>query len=171
MISPLDSALSGLYNTLIWPAFFIPFFAAGFGLGRTDAQGQFTAFILFASALAAGAMLTNGRMFDAAPQARAGMLLSSGLLVLLPRSLLAVARPLFAAAAGALGGILVGLEGLLANGPWTAYIAGAWVGGLVLVAAGFLPWLLARQAWFHIAARILGSWLVAGAVLLLGLSL
>lgn len=173
LAAELSSAAEGARYAASVPNFYLPFLAVGFACGRGGPGGGLAALAVFAAAAAAGALFTDGRMFPLAPPAKAGLLLCGGLILLVPEKFVRFVRPLAAAAAGGLGGVLVGLDGLLANGPWAGYAVGAGFTCLAFMACLVaLRGVLDRgQTWFGILSRVLGSWFVAAGVLLLGLAL
>ncbi len=162
---------------LVFPVQRYDQFPALIGLGLALAQAP-RRWLVFSSVVFAAAIPFGGVVASRIAMALAGGLniipyvlliapagcVSAGLALALPGALRIRVLPLAALISGVVLGMLVNLDDPM-PAEWM-FAGGAILCGVWLVAVALLLWWRFEQAWFPIAGRILGGWLIAiGAML------
>lgn len=143
--------------------------ALGLALGRLESEGRPLPIATLAAGLLAG-LASGVALVGHLPETlRALPLLVAGLLLIGPRL-----------ASGRGAAALIGLVAVFAGLGYGARIAGlpgvylylgaGAAGGILIAVPGVLLWRWGYRTWFPIAVRILGSWLTAIGIMMLGAS-
>lgn len=166
---PVPLGVPGFFGGLLHPAFVPAHLMAALGLGiliGQQAWGRAAPATFMVSLIAALAVLTSGVVPRFAGEAVLLLALTSG-------ALAALARPLpegAGCALAALTGIAIGLDSppevVVVRQAHLMLIGTAFGGGLLLIMIVEIASRLTHP-WQRIAARILGSWIAASAVLVL----
>ncbi len=145
------------------------FFALGLALGRFESDKVEIPVVTAILSIAVGAVVGAVASGYVPPSFRAVPLFAGGLLALDPGERARKLAPLCVGFIAATAAIAYG-----ARMPWTAgsvtYIGFAAAASTALVVLGLLLWQRFYQPWFRIAIRVVGSWLLAVAIILLGAS-
>jgi hydrogenase/urease accessory protein HupE len=179
-IEGLNSFYNGLLHPLVVLAHVFPLLALGLLFGQQGAMGSRFILVVYGAAIvlgltAAALLPSSGSFADFMAGFLEKALLGSaavlGLLIAIHPRL----PPPLPVALGALTGLLVGMDSLMAGLAGKDKLAGLFGSGIVAYLLPLYPMALAesldRRPRLKIAVRVLGSWIAASALLVLSLSL
>jgi urease accessory protein len=162
-----------------WNGVFHPFVAVeqgltmvafGLAIARAGAEAERWALRITIGAIACGLVLSAFSTPPISTLFRALPLILGGLVLIDPFGLCSRAFvPLLGSLAFVLG-LSMGWE-IPSDATWSLFAGGSGLGAIVIAAYAMMAWQRFHRPWFAIAARILGSWLVAIGVILLGAAL
>lgn len=163
-----NNFINGFLHSMRVLDFIAALIALGIAFARTEDR-KLLAFVLFLIGLFIGFHLPEEVGLNFLAFVPASLFGIAGLLMTFSDRQL---RWLFAPVAAATGGV-VGLA-LYLDGPsdddWPWFVAGASVSIAIFIFASFLIWHWVERPWMAIPRRIIGAWLVAIGILLIGLA-